>query len=78
MKQKKETDLGREPIGRLLFRLSVPAITVYRPYSRLWSTGPDRCGCYFSADHADLRICGTGEHGRRAPFFYYDGKGKER
>ena len=27
MKQKKETDLGREPIGRLLFRLSVPAIT---------------------------------------------------
>ena len=40
--------------------------------------GPDRCGCYFSADHADLRICGTGEHGRRAPFFYYEGNGKER
>lgn len=27
MRQKRETDLGREPIGRLLFRLSVPAIT---------------------------------------------------
>ena len=27
MKQKHETDLGNEPIGRLLFRLSVPAIT---------------------------------------------------
>lgn len=27
MKQRKETDLGKDPIGRLLFRLSLPAIT---------------------------------------------------
>ncbi len=92
MKQKKETDLGREPIGRLLFRLSVPAITaqvvnvLYNMVDRMYighipgygAQALTGVGVTFPLIMLIFHICGTGEHGRRAPFFYYDGKGKER
>ena len=84
--------LGTQPIGSLMFRLAVPAVTaqlvnmLYNLVDRMYighiegigSLRADGRGSMYSHNTAYIRLCGACIYGRRAAAFDAYGKGRER
>ena len=76
--QNEKEFLGTAPIGKLLFRLSVPTVVaqlinmLYNIVDRIYighmwgrQLGAYWCGCLYADHHACFRICGVGQCRRR-------------
>lgn len=85
--QTRETDLGNDKIGGLLFKLALPAIMaqvinlLYNLVDRMYIGhinevvgSPHRRWGDHAGDHGNFCFCSTGKHGRCTPCFHYDGK----
>ena len=88
LKMSKEVDLGKEPIGHLLFVLAVPSIisqvvnALYNMVDRMYighipgegAAALTGLGVWFSDYYDRLCICGTDGNGRRTKSQYSDGQ----
>ena len=83
--KEKEADLGNGSIGKLLFRLALPAIlaqiinVMYNMVDRMYighipEVGPSALTGVGVTMPVIMGICGAGKHGRCAAGLNYDGK----